>query len=176
MKCRLKRAPKMIPKWLPKSIGKSMIFSLQKVTNFQEKWTPNGAQNGSKFEQNRQYFGVTSASGVTWRPKGLNGAKMVPTCLPKGCQMELKSSKMDPEWAPEGFKMDPNWMSNHAGTKVFGSKLKSKKNPPSSSIMQRFGKDGGFSPHRNVQYIYIYFVKIKSSIPFCCADGPCPAT
>jgi len=46
---------------------------------------------------------------------------------PKGCQMELKSSKMDPEWAPEGFKMDPNWMSNHAGTKVFGSKLKSNK-------------------------------------------------
>ena len=41
--------------------------------------------------------------------------------------MELKSSKMDPEWAPEGFKMDPNWMSNHAGTKVFGSKLESKK-------------------------------------------------
>ena len=41
--------------------------------------------------------------------------------------MELKSSKMDPEWKPEGFKMDPNWMSNDAGTKVFGSKLKCKK-------------------------------------------------
>ena len=40
--------------------------------------------------------------------------------------MELKPSKKDPEWTPEGFKMDPNRMSNHA-TKVFGSKLESNK-------------------------------------------------
>ena len=40
--------------------------------------------------------------------KGVNGAKMVPNCLPTGCQMELKSFKMDPERAPEGFKMGPN--------------------------------------------------------------------
>ena len=83
---------------------------------------------------------------------------MVPKCPPKGCQMELKSSKMDPEWAPEGFKMDPNWMSNHAGTKVFGSKLESKKKiRPQVRSCNGSVKMGALAPiGASSIYIYIY--------------------
>ena len=136
--------PKMAPK-IDRKINDFFIAkSNELLGKMDPKWSPKWLQIRTKSSIFRGHLGLR-------RHLASKGAKWSQNASPKGCQMELKSSKMDPEWAPEGFKMDPNWMSNHAGTKVFGSKLKpNKKTPPSSSIMQRFGKDGGFSPHRSV--------------------------